>query len=809
MLLGEAYQTEGDICKAKSSYEAAKKCASSFNDFLNAKIHILWCRHLNNDNACIIEKLENIQCADIHTTVKGTLLYILGCMQRVHTHFEKAEKSLNSACKIFAELGNNIKVDICRAELSRIYRATGDFSKAYELQEVLHHSALGRGDIGNLGISCSLLGFTYQYYKPGNLSTPGLNKSVQYLAVGMQLSMQVGAKNNVGWCMNNIAKAYIKNKHFNEALLLCNKRLAIAKEMNDTTGEGTAYGNAGIACRGLGEYNKAIEYHKNYLEIIGERHLDKAWMEHELALDYLLLHDHESALNHAIQEFSTNSTIQSHFNTTWSSDKCKLANFEKNHARSFNLLQYILVEMGKPEAALVYADAGRAISISNLFSCKYNLNSRIISHGKHWDSLFLKQVVHNYHAVVDRLHAALVFYSLISPPLEYEKEDLYLYTWVILPDTTDIHFMQCCLTKSDMSLFSVMRGKENQYFHEMSHVSTALCVEDFDKRLRDIILCNNTGICSSEDSNAHHLPCSTKMNSDLERLYSLLINPFEQLLLATSCKKIIFVSHKSLITIPYPALKKDSGSSLVSRFAISISLSIHLLEQTVEIMCDQPKQDSAKSVLIVGNPTMPNASLRQLSGSELEAVDVAEILKKSNQVVLLCGTQARKSDVIHHIERSTIIHLATHAVDEELSGHGFNVPFDDFSTKGAIILAKSSEGCSGMLTSLEVQSMTITAELVVLSCCKTALGRVTNEGTLGLSRAFISAGSGAVLVTLWSIPDLHTVELIKKFYTHYVSSRDAASALQYAMLHMCRELRLDFGYWGAFSLIGITPGYLI
>ena len=785
---------------------------SSFNDRMNAKIHILWCCHLNNENTGIIDKLERIYCTDIHKAVKATLLYILGCMHRVLTHFEKAEEMLNSACQVFSELGNNIKVDICKSELGRICRATGDFSKAIELQEVLYHSALRRGDIANLGISCSLLGFTYQYYKPNNMSSPDLNTSVQYLGVGLQLSMEVGAKDSAVWCLNNIAKAYIKGNHFQEALQLCKKKLAIAKEMGNATGEGTAYVNAGITCRGLGEYNQAAEYHKSYLKIVGERQLDKAWMEHELALDYLLLNDHESALNYAIQELCTNSTIQSHYNTTWASDKNKVANFKKNHARCFNLLQYILVQMGKPEAALVYANTGRALSISELFSSRYNLASdhysRIINHAKHCDTLFMMQVIHNYHAIINRLHAVLVLYSLVSPPIDNEREeDLFLYTWVILPETSDIHFVQHHLNKSDMSLFSVMCGREHHYFQEMSHAAnslSALCQDDIDRRLRDIVLCDNSGASEDTCSNAHHFPCSTGMNSDLEKLYALLVHPFVHLLLACY-KRIIFVPHRSLTTVPYPALKSIDGCSLVSRFAISISLSINLLEKTVEIMHDHSKQkDSAKNVLIVGNPVMPNPSLSQLSGSEQEAVLVAETLAESSQVVLLCGTAATKSAVIHHIERSSVIHLATHAFEEEPSGQRSsvaNVPYDDFSTIGAIVLAK-------MLISLEVQSMTIPAELVVLSCCKTAQGRVTHQGTLGLSRAFISAGSGAVLVTLWSIPDLHTVELMKTFYASYATSHDAASAMQHAMLHMHKELHLDFGYWGAFSLIGITPGYL-
>ena len=816
MLLGEAYQTGGDILNAKASYQLAKEIATTIRDYMNAKIHIVWCRHLKNDNVGVIDKLNKICHADLDQSVKGTLLYVLGCIHRVLTHFEKAEEMLHNACQVFSELGNKIKVDICQAELGRVYRATGDFSKALELQKELYHSALNRGDIANLGISCSLLGFTYQYYKPLILPNPDLNLSVQYLAVGMQLSIEVGAKDNVGWCLNNIAKAYIKCKHFHQALQLCQKRLAIAKETGNTTGEGTAYGNAGLACRGLGEYNQAAEYHKNYLQIVGERYLDKAWMEHELALDYMLLGDCESALKYAIHELSTNYTIQSHYNTTCVSDRSKVANFEKNHARCFNLLQYLLINMGQHEAALVYADIGRALSISDLFSSKHHLSidrySRVNYPTETLNVSFVKQLIDSFHEIVNRLNAVLFFYSLIDLPVEYEKGDtILLYTWVILPETSSIHFTQQHLLKSDMSLFSVLCGREHQYFQSTSLAAYVPSQHHHtDRSLRDIILSSNTGLSMKEDSHTCHIPFIAEMDTVLEKLYSLLIQPFEHHLHIRSFKKIVFIPHKSLMTVPFSALKNTDQCSLFSQFVVSISLSIHLLEQTVEVMSKHLKQDSS-GVLVVGNPSMPSAFFNPLPGSEKEARHIAELLGKSKQTVLLCGTAATKNAVVHHIERSSVIHLATHAFEEDPFNRTPSTPsvaYNDFSTKGTIVLAKSDEGCSGMLTSLEVQNMMIPAELVVLSCCKTAQGKVTHEGTLGLSRAFISAGSGAVLVTLWSIPDLQTAELMKRFYACYVSSRDAASALQQAMLHMNSELHLDFGYWGAFSLIGITPGYL-
>jgi CHAT domain-containing protein len=116
----------------------------------------------------------------------------------------------------------------------------------------------------------------------------------------------------------------------------------------------------------------------------------------------------------------------------------------------------------------------------------------------------------------------------------------------------------------------------------------------------------------------------------------------------------------------------------------------------------------------------------------------------------------------------------------------------------------------GILTAFEASSLNLSnTELVVLSACETGLGVTRNgEGVFGLRRALQEAGAGAVLMSLWKVPDQETEELMKPFYEKFLSGEDKQKALREAQLEMRERVKarrdgddVPF-YWGAFVLVG-------
>jgi CHAT domain-containing protein len=98
------------------------------------------------------------------------------------------------------------------------------------------------------------------------------------------------------------------------------------------------------------------------------------------------------------------------------------------------------------------------------------------------------------------------------------------------------------------------------------------------------------------------------------------------------------------------------------------------------------------------------------------------------------------------------------------------------------------------------------AELVVLSACRTGLGKeVKGEGLIGLTRGFMYAGAPRVVVSLWSLSDRPTAELMARLYKKMLGRArlPPAAALRAAQVEMLTDKRWEHPYfWAGFVLQG-------
>lgn len=191
------------------------------------------------------------------------------------------------------------------------------------------------------------------------------------------------------------------------------------------------------------------------------------------------------------------------------------------------------------------------------------------------------------------------------------------------------------------------------------------------------------------------------------------------------------------------------------------------------------------------------ADLRPLPFARQEAAAVAALAPPA-QTLRATGTAARRELIMDGgLAHYRIVHLATHALlnprHPELSGVVLSL-FDD-----------SGRPQNGFLRSYEIVDLDLPTDLVVLSACRTGVGKeVRGEGLVGLTQSFLQAGAARVVASLWDVDDAATARLMTGFYRELlVTGRSPAAALRAAQRAMRAEPRWSAPFsWAGFVVAG-------
>jgi CHAT domain-containing protein len=170
--------------------------------------------------------------------------------------------------------------------------------------------------------------------------------------------------------------------------------------------------------------------------------------------------------------------------------------------------------------------------------------------------------------------------------------------------------------------------------------------------------------------------------------------------------------------------------------------------------------------------------------------------------MLATGFDATKERVANRgLSDYPVIHFATHGVLNSASPE----------MSGVVLSLVDDRGMSrdGFLRLHNIYNMELSADLVVMSGCRTGLGRnVKGEGVVGLASGFMYAGAKSVVSSLWKVDDDATAELMGHFYTAMLKDDlPPAAALRTAKQKIWKQERWHAPfYWAAFTLQGEYAG---
>jgi tetratricopeptide (TPR) repeat protein len=284
--------------------------------------------------------------------------------------------------------------------------------------------------------------------------------------------------------------------------------------------------------------------------------------------------------------------------------------------------------------------------------------------------------------------------------------------------------------------------------------------------------------------------------------------------------KLIIIPDGILHYLPFEALRipAQAGSAyLVEEFSISYSPSA----SSLSALKRAGKAASWKMDLLAvggslyderrtrsGEPAPSRtAATRKLYGDELtlfqplpyslqEARQVARMFPRKRVRVLEREAASEATVKALPLEDFRIIHFACHGLLDEKH------PF-----RSALVLSLLDEQDNdGFLQTREIYRLKTRADLVVLSACRTAGGRLEPaEGPMGLARSFFFSGTRSVLASLWPVNDKAAVDLMREFYRRFLAGNTAAEALRLAKTKLLKTSRNHPFYWAGFVLIG-DPG---
>jgi CHAT domain-containing protein len=269
-------------------------------------------------------------------------------------------------------------------------------------------------------------------------------------------------------------------------------------------------------------------------------------------------------------------------------------------------------------------------------------------------------------------------------------------------------------------------------------------------------------------------------------LYSALISPPEKKGFLRGIRSLVIVPHGILNYLPFAALPNNGEKDS------------HFLIETYDVV------EEPAATFLVSSPSSHTGALRRVGSFAPASAGLRYAMPEAREVAGIFGTRgeaivgrnATKARFEAGAPNYDVVHVATHGFFNKANPMLSGLQFEPESSD------------DGRLEVHDILTMRLSARLVTLSACDTALGGGSygeipaGDEFVGLSRAFLEIGSDAVIASLWKVDDRSTTPMMRSIYRQ-IESNGASEALALAQRAMIRNPRYsDPYYWAAFVYFG-------
>jgi len=332
---------------------------------------------------------------------------------------------------------------------------------------------------------------------------------------------------------------------------------------------------------------------------------------------------------------------------------------------------------------------------------------------------------------------------------------------------------------SDTVLFSFVITKDKQSIHRTSMTPA---IKDQIRILRQQL----TQVDPSKIDASNY----TLFVNSARNLYKVLLEPFKN---EIAGKDLIIVPDGQLLYIPFDVLLTNDPTNkgldfrslpyLIKDHAINYSPSATIVfgrkekhqQQSVDLAAFAPTYDKNHQYknLVYDHPDSV-MTLFPIPGALEEVKRVSTIYKGK----VLIGRMASEAMFKSEAPNYNILHLSAHTIIDNANPMYSKLAFTpDMDKKD-----------DGLLNTYELFNMNLNAELAILSACNTGSGQLrAGEGILSIARGFFYAGVPSVVMTLWSVEDNSSAELMELFYKHLTEGLPKDEALRQAKLDYLKQ----------------------
>jgi CHAT domain-containing protein len=732
----------------------------------------------------------------------------------------KAIDYFNQALSISQAVGDRANAAIALNNLGIVYSALGEKSKALDYYNQALPISRAVGDRLSVGVTLNNIGAIYD-------DRGEATKAIDYYNQALLIRRATGDRLGGATTLNNLGAVHDHQGETTKALDYYNQTLLIRQAVGDRAGVATTLNNMGTIYAPL-DWAKARDYYQQALLLrraVGTRSGEAITLANLASLDH-----GQNKLTNALQNINLAIQIIESLRSELNNDVLKTSYFASVQAY-YQLKNNILMQLrqqqpmqGYDAQALETADQSRARILRELLiqananirkdidpklfqqeqSLNQNLNAKekqlvqlSSQSGKETELAPLNQTIATLYAQRDDLKNTIRSTSLAYANLQYPKPatlkeiqqqldpdtlmlqyslgDKESYLWVISQNTLKTYILpkRSEIKKTAIAFRRELNLKTPQSAIDLTQQILAPAAKDLGNKRLVII---PDGILNIIPFAALNTPNSTTYNPlltqhEITNLPSASTIGILRTTVATKPR-----GTKRLAILADPIFRKDDP---------------RLTDKTT-----QPNNNFDLGEQIVRRRIGRDLNLDRLPFTAAEAKGILALVPNQDSTSAFGFDASYDWITSPKISEYRYVHLAT---------HGF---FDgDKPALSSIVLSSfDAEGHDrkAYLRFPDLFNLNLPAELVVLSACETGLGNnVPGEGLVGMTRGLMYAGALRVAVSLWSVDDQATSDLMQDFYKNnlWQSQQSHAEALRNAQLKLWKQGKAPY-YWAAFTLQG-------